>query len=96
MNYLNQMYGIKKNEAPVQNSEKNPSRVSGGLKAQGVDHIEFLGEDGTVQNIPTQRYVQSLEEQIRKQRAAINVLEKKLARCDTSINQLSSMIKQTR
>lgn len=94
MNYLNQMYGLKKSQESSKTSDKNPNRVSGGLKAQGADHYEFLGEDGTVQNIPTQRYVQSLEEQLRKQRAAINVLEKKLSRCDNAIDQLSSMINQ--
>jgi len=92
MSYLNQMYGRKsKNTAPSTN--KNPNRVTGGLKAQGVDTITMLGEDGSFQELPTLEYVRSLEEQSRKQRAAINVLERKLTRCETSIDQLRSLIK---
>ena len=91
MSYLNKMYGRK----PVQDrsSNKNPNRVTGGLKAQGVDTIFMLGEDGAQQELPTLEYVRSLEEQSRKQRAAINVLERKLTRCETSIDQLRSLIK---
>ena len=87
------MYG---RTTPAENSsqDKNPNRVSGGLKAQGADHFEMLGEDGYVQKIPTQRYVQSLEDQSRKQRAAITVLERKLTRCETAIEQLKGMVRQ--
>lgn len=84
------MYGAKRNVAPVK--EKNPNRVAGGLRAQGADHFEMLGEDGSVQHIPTQRYVQSLEEQIRKQRAAIDVLERKLNRQDSAIQTLNAAV----
>jgi len=64
MSYLNQMYGRNAKSALTQAPEKNPNRVAGGLRAQGVDTFEMLGEDGSVQKIPTQAYVQSLEEQI--------------------------------
>jgi hypothetical protein len=53
----------------------------------------MLGEDGSVQKIPTEAYVRSLEEQSRKQRAAITVLERKLTRCETAIEQLKGMIR---
>lgn len=92
MSYLNKMYGRNKPQQS-QSSDKNPNRVSGGLKAQGGDHFTMLGEDGMEQQIPTQRYVQSLEEQSRKQRAAITVLERKLTRCETAIEQLKGMIR---
>ena len=36
----------------------------------------MVSEDGAEQQLLSFRYVQSLEEQIRKQRAAINVLER--------------------
>jgi len=86
------MYGRQsKNTAP--STDKNPNRITGGLKAQGVDTIVMLGEDGAQQELPTLAYVRSLEEQSRKQRAAINVLERKLTRCETSIDQLRSIIK---
>jgi len=85
------MYGRKAN--PIQSkSEKNPNRVAGGLRAQGVDTFEILGEDGSVQKIPTIEYVRSLEEQSKKQRAAIAILERKLTRCETAIEQLRSTV----
>ena len=68
----------------------SPNRVTGGLKGQGVDHLTMLGEDGNQQQIPTLRYVQSLEEQIRKQRAAISVLERKLTRQEANITNLQN------
>ena len=43
MSYLNQMYGRKSSPTPSK-SEKNPNRVAGGLRAQGADMFEMLGE----------------------------------------------------
>jgi len=86
------MYGRKQTPALEKSSDKNPNRVTGGLKAQGVDTITMLGEDGSSQELPSLQYVRSLEEQSRKQRAAIDVLERKLARQDTAIQQLQSAI----
>ena len=91
MSYLNKMYGRNKPTQTPQ-TEKNPNRVAGGLRAQGVDTFEMLGEDGSVQKIPTIEYVRSLEEQSRKQRAAITTLERKLTRLDTAFGQLQSVI----
>jgi hypothetical protein len=93
MNYLAKMYGRKQIPVLQSASDKNPNRVSGGLKAQGGDHFTMIAENGMEQQIPTQRYVQSLEEQSRKQRAAITVLERKLTRCETAIEQLKGMIR---
>jgi len=96
MSYLAKMYGRKKQEP--QNSaasDKNPNRVAGGLKAQGVDHFTMIAENGLEQQIPTQRYVQSLEEQSRKQRAAINVLERKLTRVEASLEQVKNVISRS-
>jgi hypothetical protein len=87
MSYLNKMYGRKKPQ-PETESNKNPNRVTGGLRAQGVDTVVMLGEDGSQQEVPTLAYVRSLEEQSKKQRAAITVLERKLTRCETAIEQL--------
>jgi ABC-type hemin transport system substrate-binding protein len=86
------MYGRRKPDQTQSSSEKNPNRVAGGLRAQGVDTFEMLGEDGSIQKIPTIEYVRSLEEQSKKQRAAITVLERKLTRQDTAIQQLQSAI----
>ena len=93
MNYLAKMYSRNKPTPESQSSDKNPNRVSGGLKAQGGDHFTMIAENGLEQQIPTQRYVQSLEDQSRKQRAAITVLERKLTRCETAIEQLKGMVR---
>jgi primosomal protein N'' len=55
----------------------------------------MLGEDGTQQEVPSLQYVTSLEEQSRKQRAAITVLERKLTRCETAIEQLRAVISRS-
>jgi len=73
-------------------SDKNPNRVTGGLKAQGVDRFTMIAEDGSNHEVPTVEYVRSLEEQSKKQRAAITVLERKLARQETAISQLQNAI----
>ena len=93
MSYLNRMYGRKSPAQTQSSSNKNPNRVTGGLKAQGVDKFVMMSEDGSQQEIPTVEYVRSLEEQSRKQRAAINVLERKLTRCEAAIEQLKGLIK---
>jgi len=94
MSYLSKMYGRNKPAQTQSSSDKNPNRVAGGLRAQGADMFEMLGEDGSIQKIPTEAYVRSLEEQSKKQRAAITVLERKLARQETAIQQLAQQIKQ--
>jgi hypothetical protein len=93
MSYLNKMYGRNKPQE-TKESNKNPNRVAGGLRAQGVDTLTILGEDGSSQELPTLAYVRSLEEQSRKQRAAIAVLERKLTRQETAISQLQSAFTQ--
>ena len=92
MSYLNQMYGRKSPAQTQSSSDKNPNRVTGGLKAQGVDTIVMLGEDGSQQEVPSLAYVRSLEEQLKKTRAALNVLERKQARDNRTIEQLINQI----
>ena len=94
MSYLNKMYG-RQTKTTQASTDKNPNRITGGLKAQGVDTIVMLGEDGAQQELPTLAYVRSLEEQSRKQRAAITVLERKLTRCETIVEQLKNLIKSS-
>lgn len=92
MSYLNKMYGRQaKNSSPTA-SNKNPNRVTGGLRGQGVDTLTMVSEDGTSKELPTLEYVRSLEEQSKKQRAAITTLERKANRQETAIQQLSSAI----
>jgi len=94
MSYLSKMYGRNKPDQTRSSSDKNPNRVTGGLRAQGVDRFTMISEDGTQQDVPSLEYVRSLEEQSKKQRAAITVLERKLARQETAIQQLAQQIKQ--
>lgn len=89
MTYLNQMYGRNKPDQTQSSSDKNPNRVSGGLKAQGVDKIIMMAEDGSEQTVATHKYVQSLEEQVKKQRAAIQTLERKITRLSTDVGNLA-------
>ena len=92
MSYLNQMYGRKSSPTPSK-SDKNPNRVAGGLRAQGADTMMVLGEDGNQTELPTLAYVRSLEEQTKKQRAAITVLERKLARQGKSLESLETFVR---
>ena len=95
MSYLNKMYG-KQPVLTQSKSDKNPNRVSGGLKAQGADHYTVIAEDGTEQSVPTQRYVQSLEEQVRKQRGVITALERKTSRLEQSVRALEVTVHNIR
>jgi hypothetical protein len=76
MSYLHNMYGRKIQPATTQ--DKNANRVLGGLRGQGADHYSILGEDGVERNVPTQKYVQSLEQKIREQDTRMSVLEKRM------------------
>jgi len=94
MSYLNLMYGRNRQQpALTHSSDKNPNRVTGGLKAQGVDRFTMVAEDGSQKEIPTLEYVRSLEEQSRKQRAALDILERKLARQERSLEALESYVR---
>ena len=92
MSYLNKMYGRQSQNQTQSSSDKNPNRVTGGLKAQGVDRFTMVAEDGSAREIPTVEYVRSLEEQLKKTRAALNVLERKQARDNRTIEQLINQI----
>lgn len=94
MSYLSKMYGRKPQVQTQSSSDKNPNRVTGGLRAQGVDTLTLLGEDGSQKEIPTVEYVRSLEDQSKKQRAQINVLERRLTRLDTAFNALQNSLSQ--
>jgi hypothetical protein len=75
MNYLSRMYSRSNEPAP---SQKNANRVLGGLRGQGVDHYSVLGEDGVERSVPTQKYVQGLEQKVREQDSRLSVLEKRI------------------
>ena len=95
MSYLNKMYGRGTATSQPQ-VEKNPNRVAGGLRAQGVDRFTMVAEDGSNKEIPTLEYVHSLEEQLKKTRAALAVLERKQAREAKTVEQLMAKINSQR
>lgn len=93
MSYISKMYGRRSSQTQS-SSDKNPNRVTGGLRAQGVDRFTMVAEDGSNREIPTLEYVRSLEEQSRKQRAAIDVLERKLGRQQKSLEALENFVRK--
>tara|TARA_B110000444_G_C18575554_1_gene471493 strand:- start:20 stop:190 length:171 start_codon:yes stop_codon:yes gene_type:complete len=50
----------------------------------------MVSEDGYENHVPAMKYVQSLEEQLRKLRATMTVLERKLTRADAAITNLQT------
>jgi len=77
-NFISSMYARNQMQSPAK--DKNPNRVLGGLKGQGVNSFSMLGEDGMEKEIPTQAYVQALEEKLRTQDTRLAVLEKQIRR----------------
>jgi hypothetical protein len=73
------MYGSKQVQTQS-SSDKNPNRVLGGLRGQGANTMTVLGEDGTQHTIPSQKYVEGLEEKLRSTEARLLVVEKQLRR----------------
>jgi len=95
-NYLKKMYNSTNQKPEASVPDKNPNRVSGGLKAQGQDSFTMLDESGYEKEIPTQRYVKSLEEQVRKLRDDTSLMQRKMARQDTNVQRLSAIVDQVK
>lgn len=95
MSYLNKMYGRSPNESEPQ-SAKNPNRVMGGLRAQGVDSYKILGEDGFEKEIPTQRYVRSLEDKLKAQSSVIESLQKQVNRLNRNQETLENIVRSSK
>ena len=72
------MYGAQTPQGIAR--DKNPNRVLGGLKGAGVNTYTMLGEDGVEKRIPTEAYVQALEEKVKQQDARLAMLEKQIRR----------------
>lgn len=79
MNLLSTMYAARTAQTQS-SSNKNPNRILGGLRGQGVDSVTVLGEDGVEHSLPSKAYIQGLEEKIRTMDAKIQVLEKQMRR----------------
>jgi hypothetical protein len=54
----------------------------------------MLGEDGHEKEVPSQRYVRSLEEQVRKLKEDQGLMQRKMARQDTNVQRLSAIVDQ--
>ena len=94
MSYLNKMYG--RSAPKTKTEDKNPNRVMGGLRAQGVDSYRILGEDGVEKEIPTQRYVRSLEDKLKAQSAIIETLQKQINRLSRNQETLENFIRSNK
>ena len=77
-------------------TEKNPNRVAGGLRAQGQDTYTMLDEDGYEKQIPTQRYVQTLEERVRAVDDELRRLRRKQTQHEANVQRLSSLVDRLR
>lgn len=96
MSYLHQMYskGTQHKEHSASESHKNPNRVAGGIRAQGVDYFEMLDENGGVKHVPSQKYVQSLEEQVKVLKLQTADMRKKQSKQDREIESLNMHIQR--
>ena len=74
------MYGRSSQPQQSRSSDKNPNRVLGGLRGQGADMMSILREDGTEHKVPSQKYVQGLEDKLRTTEARLTTLEKHVRR----------------
>jgi hypothetical protein len=92
--YLKRMYSNTSTEGKMPKVEKNPNRVAGGLRAQGVNSFTMLGEDGQEKEVPSQKYVNSLEEQVRKLKDDQGLMQRKIARQDTNVQRLAAIVDQ--
>lgn len=71
---------------------KNPNRVMGGLRASGVNSLTIIAEDGSEQAIPSQRYVETLEQKVRDQGTVIKEMQNNLNRVTRNITNLQNQI----
>lgn len=93
-NYLKRMYNSGSQSATP--PEKNPNRVAGGLRAQGADSLSMLGEDGQEKEIPTKRYVQTLEEKVKNLDSKLQKMHRDYGRHDAKVQRLAAMVDQLR
>lgn len=92
MSFINRMYSGHKYSEP-DTREKNPNKVSGGLKAQHADRFSIIDESGKEQELPSYKYIAALEQQVKKQRSAIQVLEVKLSRLENELSSITSSVR---
>jgi predicted RNase H-like nuclease (RuvC/YqgF family) len=84
---LRAMYSSKSLAQP-----KNPNRVMGGLRAHGMNSYTVIAEDGSEQAVPSQRYVETLEQKVLEQTTAIKEMQKQIERLNRNTNNLKNQI----
>ena len=89
MTFIQSMYQKTNSNKSMDFSDKNPNRVSGGLRGQGVDHVVFMSEDGSEKAVTTLKYTQSLEHKINEQQQRISRLEKDNNKITKKISQFA-------
>jgi len=73
-------------------SQKNPNRVSGGLRGSGSSHYFMMDENGNEQQIPTQKYVESLESRIKMHQDTITQMSRQIKTQKQSLTRLESQV----
>lgn len=71
---------------------KNPNRVMGGLRAHGMNSYTIIAEDGSEQAVPSQRYVETLEQKVAEQSNVIKEMQRNLQRVNRNLNNLNNQI----
>jgi peptidoglycan hydrolase CwlO-like protein len=84
---LRQMYS-----AAPSSASKNPNRVMGGLRAHGLNSHTVIAEDGSEHAVPSQRYVETLEEKVAELHATVKNLEKQLQKLNRTVNNQQNQI----
>ena len=84
---LRQMYSTSSNAV-----SKNPNRVMGGLRAHGLNSHTVIAEDGSEQSVPSQRYVETLEQKVAELTATVSNLEKQIQKLNRTVNNQQNQI----
>lgn len=85
--FLHSMYSSQSSAV-----NKNPNRVMGGLRAHGMNSYTIIAEDGSEQAVPSQRYVETLEQKVAEQSNVIKEMQKNLQRVNRNLNNLHNQI----
>ena len=86
-NMLHSMYGNKNTE-----QTKNPNRVMGGLRAHGMNSYTVIAEDGSEQSVPSQRYVETLEQKVADLSNMLKETQKHIQVLNRTTNNLQNQI----
>lgn len=84
---LRQMYG-----ASAHVPRKNPNRVMGGLRAHGLNSYTVIAEDGSEQSVPSQKYVETLEQKVTELGSKVTNLESEVQKLKRTLNNHQNQI----